>query len=67
MTKGTEKNKNIENLIDSALPLLMSYYLSCMSANGEKEIQVLKEMLDPLREIVKCLDSLTSKAKNDKI
>jgi hypothetical protein len=67
MTKGAEENKNIENLIDSAFPLFMSYYLSCLSAKSGEEIQVLREMLDPLREIVRCLDSLTSKAKNDKI
>ena len=53
-----EKNENIKNLIDSASPLLMSYHLSCLSAKSWKEIQVLKDMLDPLREIVKCLDLL---------
>ncbi len=52
------KNESIKKLIDSAQPLLMSYHSSCLYAKNGKEIQVLKDMLDPLREIVKCLDLL---------
>lgn len=54
----TPENESIKKLVDSALPFLMAYHLACLSVTNGKEINVLKGMLSPLKEIVEYLELL---------